>query len=386
MNVIDLRDKFYKRRIDIIGITDNSIYYAEENSNGESISIYKYDSYRNKEKIIAEYSQNALDFIQHYYLCGNSIIILFENSENSAWVIKINKNSGEEYFKRKIHLIGRFFECVPLTDNEFIIYTKSDDEHKDLFKQCVEITGSEIMANLYDLDSGFRYFIKDFKTARLIENGAYSFKNAKSEETLLLCDPYCGETEKEEMIRTFNERLSEIPEDIRDNIWTISKEKLIVSIKSGSDKIRMRRVAGAGVEGTVRFESINEKNIVFRAKVYRTQVEQYLEMSVLNGRVKPVCRLARSGKVRYYTDKVSGKIYMMKNLGDRICVEGAVGSEAKMIMPENMGEILACIDDRYIIASRISDVERTAIYDSRLKITDTFQAKSKIYKDIVVLY
>lgn len=390
MNIIDLRDELYKRRIEMIAIRRDAVFYAEELSEngGERVCIYRYDPLSNEERVLASFELEDDDFIEHYYLCGDSIIILFENDGSTAWVVRIDSKSGEEQLRKKLALIGRYYDCVPVDKDDLIIYTRADDEHRTLFNRCFETTNSEVMANLYDLAKGYRYFVKDFHTAGLISKGAYSFTTAAGVDKLLLCDPYCGESEKEELVHTLSGSLDPAEDDLRDNIWTISKDKLIESVKSGTEKIAMRRAASAGAEGTVRFVSMSENKIILRAKVYRSGLEQFFEMSPSNGLASAVCDVRRQRKgMSYYVDAPSGNIYLMTHHGGRVRLEGEVGSAADVYFPEKVGRVVAFVDDRYIIADRSSDeTPQTAVFDSRKNITDIFEARARIAGDTVILF
>ena len=389
MNVIDLRDELYQRRIDIIGIEDDAVYYAEElNESGENrIYIYSYDFSTEEERVLSSFELEGTDFLEHFYLCGDSIIILFENDTSTVWLIKLHKRSGSELQRKKLSLIGRFFDCVPIDDNDLIIYTKSDEEHKTLFNRCFETTDSEVLANLYDLSAGYRYFIKDFKTAGLISRGMKTFVNAHGVEKLLLCDPYCEESKKEELVRTLAPQLEQTHDELRDNIWVVSKERLLRMMKTGAEKINLRRAASAGLEGTVRFESVCGDDIVFRAKVYKSQLEQFFGMSASTGKVTPLkdVRSRREGG-SYYVDEVSGRIYYRKELEERIRLLGEIGSSADIVFPEKIGDIEAVIEDRYIIADKSSSKPYTAIFDGKKNIADFFQARAKIKGRTVILY
>lgn len=387
MNVIDLRDELYKRRIEIIEINDDCVYYAEELSaeDEERIYIYCYDFLDEEERVLAFYTLESTDFKERYYSCDGSIIVLFENGSSSAWVIKTDKQTGTELLRKKISLIGKFSDCVPIDDNSLIIYTSADEEHKELFNRCMETTNSDVIANMYDLEKGYRYFIKDFKTARLIGEGMQRFKSGSGDDKLLLCDPYCSESEKEKLVRSLSEG-SRGGDELRDNIWIISRRKLIEAIRSRTENISLRRVASAGLEGTVRYECINAGSVIFRAKLYKTQLEQYFSMSADNGKVRPLKKVRpRTGETSYFTD-CNGKVYYLSRSGRMIHLDGEIGSDADITYPEKVGEIESCIEDRYVIAERYDDKPSTAIYDSRLGITDVFEARAKIKGTTVVLY
>ena len=389
MNVIDLRDELYKRRIIIIEISDNCVYYAEELKIGDEgrIYIYCYDFEQDEERVLSYFTLDDPDYVKHFYPCRDSIIILFENYSSRAWLIKLDKTTGTELFRKKVSLIGRYHDCVPIDDNYLLIYTKADDDSRGLFNRCLETTNSDTIANMYDMEKGYRYFMKDFKTADLIRKGMHSFETSSGEEKFLLCDSYCGEAEKEELVKTMADQLRRSGEELRDNIWLISKKRLIDAIKSGIENIDLRRAASAGLEGTVRFECMCSDRIIFRAKVYKTGLEQFFEMSSSNGKVKAICTAReQNSESRYFTDTCVGCVYYLTEHDDMIHLEGEVGSGADITFSESAGEMISCIDERFIIADRSQNAPKTVIFDSKLDITDVFQARAAVKGRTVVLY
>lgn len=387
MTVIDLRDELYRRKIDIIEITDEFIYYAEElKINGvDTIYLYSYSFSTGSERVMSYFTFDDATYLQHYYACKNSIIVLFENDTNRVWIVKVDKNSNEEVYRKKIPLIGRFFECVSIDDNNIIIYSKADSESRELFNRCLEETNSDCLANLYDLEQGYRYFVKDFRTAMLVKNSMYKFIDPKGTEQLLLCDPYCDESEKEELSR----ELSKVSEDIRDNIWIISKEKFLDGVKNSLESIGLKKVASAGAEGLVRFECISDDKIVFRAKVFAHGKEQFFEMSTVNGEVKAIGEVkSRNNMSHYFTDIENGRVYYMTRDDDNITLKGEINSNAVIKYPHSIGKIESCIDDRFVIAdsSKSYGEPLMSIYDGRLNLTDTYQARVKTKGEILVFF
>ena len=90
MTVIDLRDELYKRKIEIIEITNDFIFYAEElKINGvDSVYLYSYSFSESSELLLSCFSFEDAAYIQHFYSCENSIIILFENGSGKVWVCR----------------------------------------------------------------------------------------------------------------------------------------------------------------------------------------------------------------------------------------------------------------------------------------------------------
>ena len=386
MTVIDLRDELYNRKIEIIEITKDFIFYAEElKINGvDSVYLYSYSFSENAELLLSCFSFEDAAYIQHYYSCENSIIILFENGSGKVWVIKVDKATGEEVYRKSISLVGRFSECVALDDSNIIVYTKSDDEYKSLFNRCLEQTNSDCLANLYDLDKNIRYFIKDFNTALLVKNSMVKFFGGGT-EYMLLNDPFSGEKEKEAFVK----ELGSETQDIRDNIWLMRKNKFLEEIKAGEKNIKLKRVATAGSNGTVRFECICSGDIVFKGCSYKHKREHFCAVPLNGGKIRTLTRVKKYDEhSRYYTDKDKGKIYFLTHNNDEWCLNGEVGTDINITYPDSVGNIISCIEDRYIIADSILNTNEkyAAIFDSALGLKDVFQARCEVKGEVVVLY
>lgn len=388
MTVIDLREKLFNRRIEIIEITDCCVYYAEELqlNDIDTVYIYCYDFSLRTENIISYFSFEDDTYLQHYYTCKESIIVLFENDGNRVWIVKIDKSANNEVLRKKVPLIGKYFDCVLIDDNNIIIYSKADNEYREIFDRCLEETGADMLANLYDLRMSYRYFIRDFKTAVLVKNNMHKFTDSKGILRMILCDPYCeSEIEKEKLSNT----PGGVIEDIRDNISEISVNKFLDEVRSDREKISLKRIASAGAEGFVRYECVCGGSIIFRAKIFTTGREQFLSMSTDSGDVKPICRVKeKNDAARYFTDTDSGKIYYTTRDGENITLSGEINSSAKITYPYTVGRLISCIDDRFVIAdsSTSYDNPQTSVYDGRLDLTDTYQARAKVKNDILVLY
>lgn len=387
MTVVDIRDELYKRQIEIVEVTEEHIYYAEEKNVEDIDAIYllDYNCVEEQEKVMAYFTFDDSSYIQHYYASENSIIILFENDSSKIWIVKIDKATGSEVLRKSVPLVGKFSSCVMIDDNNLVIYTKADEESKGLFNRCLETTDSETIANLYDLERGYRYFIKDFRTARLLDEDMHRFTDSKGREYMLLCDPFSDETSKE----AYAGEAKKIDKDVRDNIWSISKKRFLDGVKAGKEQLELKRIASAGIDGMVRFECISGDSIVFRAKKFSTGQETFCAMSTVSGKVVPVSAVKkRSGKVKYFTDNGSGKIYRLVAEDNLITLEGEVNSNAQITVPHSIGRIEGCIDDRFVVADNSSREEEPvlSLYDSRLNTLDTFQAHGKTKGKVLVLF
>lgn len=388
MTVIDLRAKLHERDVDVIEVTDEYMYYAEELQVGDvdTVYLYSYDFTNETEYLISYFIFEDDVYLPHYYNCSDSIIALFENDGNKVWIIKIEKSSNNEVLRKKVPLIGKYFDCVPIDDNNIIMYSKADDEYREIFDRCFEETGCDVIANLYDLKMSYRYFIRDFKTAMLVKNNMHNFTDSKGVERMIICDPYCeNEADKEKL----SEQVGGVTEDIRDNIWEISKAKFLDGVRESRERIALKRIASAGAEGLVRFECIGGDRIIFRAKMFTTGQEQFFEMSTASGEVKPICSTRiRTDTARYFTDIDNGKIYYIERDGEFISLVGEINSSAEITYPYSIGQFIVCVDERFVIADSSSNYNEklTSIYDGDLKICDTYQARVTINNNILILY
>ena len=388
MTVIDLRDELYKRQIEIIEISDECVYYAEElNVKGiDTIFLYCYSFSEESEKMMSYFMFDDATYIQHYYACKNSIIVLFENDGNNAWIVKVDRQTNDEVFRKKVPLIGSFSECVAIDDDNIIIYSKADDEHKELFNRCLEETNCDVLAHLYDLEFGRRYFVKDFKTAMLIKNNTQRLVDKNGRDMIILGDPYCeSESEKESLSR----ELGALTENIRDNIWRISVSKLLEGIKTDKKKLPLKRVASAGNEGIIRLECSGNDNIIVRARLFRTGQEQFFELPPYDERAHCVYKVRNpDGRYKYFTDKNSEKIYYLTDENDLVTLHGIVNSSALITYPDRVGKLKGCIDDRFVIgdSSKSYAEPSVSIYDGRLNTIDTYQARVKIKDNVLVFY
>ena len=243
-----------------------------------------------------------------------------------------------------------------------------------------------MLAHLYDLEFGRRYFVKDFKTAMLIKNNTQRLVDKNGRDMIILGDPYCeSESEKESLSR----ELGALTENIRDNIWRISVSKLLEGIKTDKKKLPLKRVASAGNEGIIRLECSGNDNIIVRARLFRTGQEQFFELPPYDERAHCVYKVRNpDGRYKYFTDKNSEKIYYLTDENDLVTLHGIVNSSALITYPDRVGKLKGCIDDRFVIgdSSKSYAEPSVSIYDGRLNTIDTYQARVKIKDNVLVFY
>ena len=90
----------------------------------------------------------------------------------------------------------------------------------------------------------------------------------------------------------------------------------------------------------------------------------------------------------YFTDIENGRVYYMTRDDDNITLKGEINSNAVIKYPHSIGKIESCIDDRFVIAdsSKSYGEPLMSIYDGRLNLTDTYQARVKTKGEILVFF
>ena len=370
----------YKRRIDVIEIDDGVIYYAEElkTRGADSVCIYGYSFDENAEQLMSCFVFDDAGYYQHYYTGKNSIIVLFENSGSTVWIVKIDKKTSGEVYRKRIPLIGSFCDCVVIDDDNVLIYTKADKEHKDMFNRCLEATNCSIIANLYDLSRNERYFVRDFETAMLIRNNMQTFF-ANGEEWMLLNDSFGNSEEKQHILQKLGSAENELEESIR----VISKNAFLSAIRKKESDTKPKKIVTAGSKGSVQLECISGDNVLIRARSFVHNAESYCSVPKFGGKITNILDI--NGET-FFTDSDEGKVYTISNVGDEIELTGRINSDLHISYPHNIGKLLRCIEDRYVICETKGDKEFVTVYDSELDLKDVYQAAAVIKGSVLVLY
>ena len=380
LTVIDLRDDMYKRRIDVIEIDDGVIYYAEElkTRGADSVCIYGCSLDDGAEQLLSCFVFDDSGYYQHYYTGKNSIIILFENSGSTVWIVKIDKKTGSEMYRRRIPLIGAFCDCVAVDDDNILIYTKSDNEHKDMFNRCLESTNCSLIAHLYDLSKCERYFVRDFETVMLVRNNMQTF-TANGEEWMLLNDSFGNAKEKQRIIQKLSISDNELEESIR----VISKNAFLSAVRKKEHDTKPKKIVTAGSKGSVQLECICGENILLRARSFVNTAESYCSIPRFGGKITNVLDI--NGEA-FFTDSDEGKVYSISRTGDETELIGRINSDVHITYPVSIGRLVKCIYDRYVIGETKGEKDYITVYDSELDMKDVYQASGTIKGSVLVLY
>ncbi len=391
MTVIDIRNIFSDRHIELVDVNPSTIYYAEEkNEEGHNnLFLLEYNRKTRKERLVTNYSLEDPTFIEHIFAFEKTLLLILENGSNSLWMIEIDKKSGGELNRRKIVCTGAFKECMALDSEHLLICMAPDEENAEVFEKYKEITGCDCLCYLYNVKTNQKYFVKAPLIARL---GCDNIKliNLKGTRYLLLLDPFADESIKESYYR--EQRW--INADIRDNIWLCKAEDIEKDIESGSEAITKKCIASADIKALVRYMGTEGGKVFFRAKEFRSGVEKICSYDIAAEAlaVEATLELPKDGTI-YLIEEKPFKTFSVKNGKTKTHIHGIINSEADFDFDNSLGSFMTCIESRYAITSKavFSEQEQKEhlyyyIYDAQLDKYENYECGCRVKGDTLVLY
>ncbi len=391
MTVIDIRNIFSDRHIELVDVNPSYIYYAEEkNEEGHNdLFILEYNRKTRKERLVMNYSLDDPTYIQHLFAFEKTMVLLLENGSNSFWIIELDKKSGGEINRRKIVCTGCFKECMALDSEHILVYMSPDEENSDIFARYKELTGCDCLCYLYNVKTNHKYFVNAPLVARL---GCDSIKTVdlNGERYFVLPDPFADESIKEHYYR--EQRW--INADIRDNLWICKAETLIAELEQGSDKLTKKCIASADIKALVRYMGTSGSKVYFRAKEFRTSIEKICSYDILSESlaVEATMETPKDGTV-FLIEERPFKVFSVQVGKQKTGIKGIINSEAHFTFDNSLGSFMTCIENRYCltrktILSEESKKEFTSyyIYDSQNEKHESYECNCHIKGNTLVLY
>ncbi len=397
MTVIDIRNIFSDRHVELVDVNPYYIYYAEEkNEDGHNdLFILEYNRRTRKERLIMNYSLDDPTYIQHIFAFEKTIVLILENGSNSFWLIEIEKKSGGEMSRRKIVCTGCFKDCMALDSEHILVYMSPDEDNRDIFDKYKELTGCDCLCYLYNLKTNHKYFVNASLIARA---GCENLKltEVRGESYLILPDPYADESIKEH----YYQEQRWINADIRDNIWLCKTSVLIEEIEAGVEKISKKCIASADIKALVRYLGTSGSKVYFRAKEFRSGIEKICSYDITKSDAAPKEKLAveaameppKDGTV-FLIEERPFKVFSVQVGKHKTGIKGMINSEAKFTFENEFGSFLTCIENRYCVTrktilSEESKKEYTYyyIYDSVTEKHESYECSCHIKGNTLVLY
>jgi hypothetical protein len=390
--VVDIRNYFTVRNVELIEVNHEYVYYAEEKreEGHNNLFLLEYNLFTRRERIVANYSLDDPTFVQHIFSFPNSILLLLENGRGEVWAFRVEKCTGVETARARLNCIGSFAGCKALSERFVLLQMAGDEAHGALFHEYQRITGSPYVAYLFDLEQGRRYFVKNPLLSRLSWREIKLYQSEDATQVLLL-DPYGDEEVKRRCYR--DSRWISGP--VSDNLWLCPLQELLTALQAGEEELPLRRVVGAGTNGMARYIGMDEGAVYFRAEHFPTGQVRICSFGKQDGVVRIHAELTDVGEaaVQYYYEEESAKGYRITQEEDQVRVEGVVNSNVDARYEKKLGNFVSCIENRYLIVRKVIsddngqyDFEYSSIYDALKQTEESFECKCAVKGDTLVLY
>lgn len=390
MTVIDMRNFFHDCDVRLIEINEDVIYYAEEKieEGHHSLFLLEYNRVEQKERIVANYILNDEAYRQHYFAFEHDIIVVMENGENIAWVLRIDKHTGEEKNFEQIHFIGNFWQCKALSWKHIFILTQESDEHRKQFAEYHDLTGFRQIAYLYNMEEKEYYYIKDERICQANCSCLIPY-TVRGAIQLLVLQPYGSEREKEHCYKN----KSWLGDHICDKAWTCNLESFVYAVRCDRE-IRMKLLFSSDSSGMIRYVGMDEKNIYFKAKHYPWNDLRLCAVDKqTDTRFIEASLTLKAGEIdaEYWIDTINMKGVRVTKKDDEIELQGFLNSRMRATYQKDQGEFISCVDDRFILEKYVTEVDDktacfTNIYDTSTHKKQSFESRCAVKNDVVVLY
>ncbi len=390
MTVIDIRNIFSDRRIDLVDVNSSYIYYAEEKNeeNHNDLYILEYNRKTRKERLITNYTLDDPTFIYHIFAFDKTIVLVLENGGNSLWMIEIEKKSGGELNRRKVVCTGSFKNCIALDSDHILIFMAPDDISAEIFAKYKEVTGCDSLCYLYNVKTNQKYFVKSPLIAKI---GCENIKKLSfgGQNYLVLAEPFSDESVKE----AYYQEQRWVNTDVRDNVWLCKTEELEREIENGSDSITKKCIASADIKALVRYMGINDSKIFFRAKEFRTKLEKLCSYDIATETLAVEATLEPpKDNTVYVVEENPFHTFAVKIGKVKTSVKGIVCSEADIAFDNELGTFMTCFEDRYCVMKTNTDDDGKSshssycLYDPTIDQHETYECSCYAKDDTLILY
>ncbi len=389
MTVIDLRNIFADRNIELVSVNPSYIYYIEEkNNNGQNdLFLIEYNRSTRRERLITNYTLDDPAFIEHTFVFEDTVVLVLENGSNSLWLIEIDKKDGTERSRRKVVCTGSFKDCMALDNQHILIYMAPDEEYSEVFAKYKEVTGCDYLCYIYNLSTNTKTVVHSALVAS-IGTGGIRVMNVHGQKYAVLLEPYGDEALKEHYYR----EKRWINADIRDNLWLCNLEELENELESGSDSITKKSIASADIKALVRYMGIDGDKIYFRAKEFRNGTEKICSYDAFVSTIAVEASLLTddSKKTVYIIDEKPFRLFSVIPSETEAKVKGIMKSEAEFEYDSSLGTLLSCMDNRYAVIEKqpayADQKPILCLYDSKLRKYEEYNCNYRVCGETVVLY
>jgi len=401
MNIIDIRNYLTHRKIRVLEVNPDTMYFTEIRMDDGRLFLFliEYDLESKQERILINYSVDDARYLPRCHMFGRTILVVYENGRDAFWVYKVDKKTGEEFYSGQFNCVGDFDSCFMLDEDRILVYTVPNAETAHLFSAYKEATGSGRIVYLYSLEEEERQLIKNEILSRADSEQLYTYYHGGNTH-LLIADSSGTDREKEAFFEN-SERQWHSLKTHSDAIWIIPCAELFLSIEKGEMEYPYTQVISVGTEGWARYMGMDSTSIYYRYKDFKTGLETLYSHDKLNDEKQAAETIdwsEQGGNVRLAYHTKNAKAYKITDDEYAFTIEGAMRSRLKAARIEKkLGEYFGCIEDRYVVCSfglgeeeeqeqEVYEYKYTSLYDVRTDYNECVQGSCTIIDSNLILY
>ncbi len=391
MKIEDLRNIYTSSRVELIELGGELLSYAEEKveEGHNSLFLLEYNRRTKRERVITNYILNDPSFVHHYFPFAADLLLLLEDGGSEVWLIALDRESGRERRMARLSLIGSFCGCAALDSSRVLIWTREDESSAALFADYRKTTGLDRLCYLYDLEEQQYYYVRDPRLAGALPEGVIACR-VTGREQLLVLDPHGDEAEKEKCFR--NRRW--LGDDVNDNVWLCPLFDAVVSIKAGEPKTPMELVLSVGTQGLLRYAGMDAQGLYFRAKYFPDNDERLVMLHRDTGAKEAVCSLPQRENTGFlFLSGGSGPFcaYAVEDKEEDYACEGVYRASLRASFSKELGEPVAVVEDRYLVARYIladetDSFEFHTVLDAKTGSQQSYECRCAVKDQTVVLF
>lgn len=391
MTVVDIRNAVTDSNVELIEISEDTIYYAEEKTEEGHYNLFllKYDRASKTERILSSFFLKDPTMVLHFFSFQSDILAVMENGGSCAGILRVDKETGKEKNREEIHFVGNFADCKALDESRVVFYTSENELHKKLFEDYKKLSGFNRIAYLFDLEEGRYYYIRDKRICNLSSDKLMTY-DLNGQTQLLVLEPYGSEKEKEHCYR--NRRW--LGDHVCDNVWVCPLIDFVVAVGTDETHLPLELLLSAGTQGMVRYAGMDEENLYFRAKYFPNNDQRVCAVSRQTGKKAVAAELnLKEGEepAGFFIETSAARIYRVTEHEDSYEIDGVLNSSVRGQYSKELGQFVSCVEDRFLVAKYVISDEKDSfvfysIYDIETKKQQSYECRCAVKGNTVVLY
>ena len=149
----DLRRTLLSCNDRLLEIGGEHLYYTREtNAPGcHRLSLLVYSQAAKSSRTLASYLIMKPEYRMHSFAFPDSVLVVMENGDSEAWILKLNKHTGAEEQLSRVRFAGNFAGCCALDADHVVLYSHASRRDASLFLEYRRHTGFGQAASLYEI-------------------------------------------------------------------------------------------------------------------------------------------------------------------------------------------------------------------------------------------